>query len=178
MGIVDIIIIGLLVLLLIIGISKGFVKQAFSLIAWAAAIIVPLLFYGPVTKLVAGDVDLIPFSTTAIVFVGLFIGTFVVVKIIGAIFGNNLHKTAIGVVDRLLGAAWGVAKGLVIVSLIFLAMEWMADLPLIGEKITDFIASNITVESSIGIGKYLYENNLILKLMEALNLSSIPLEVN
>lgn len=176
MAIVDIIIIGLLVLLLFIGISKGFIKQAFSLIAWAAAIIVPLFFYGPITKLVAGDVDPIPFSTTAIVFVGLFIVTFVFVKIIGSIFGKNIHKTALGFIDRLLGATWGIARALIIISLVFLVLDWLSGLPLAGETITTFISNNITASSSMGIGKYLYENNLLLKLMELLNLSNLPLE--
>lgn len=178
MGIVDIVIIGLLLLMFLIGLGKGFVKQAFSIIAWVAAIVVPLFFYGPVTKIVAGDVEPIPFSTTAIVFVGMFIITFVIVKIIGSVFGKNLHKTALGFIDRILGAAWGVARGLVIISLIFLAMGWLSGLPLIGEKVATFVATNITVETSIGIGKYLYENNLLLKLMEILNLSKLPLELN
>lgn len=178
MALVDIIIIGLLTLMLLIGLKKGFVKQAFSLIAWGAAVVVPLFFYGPVTKIVAGDVDPIPFSTTAIVFVSMFVVTFVVVKIIGSIFKKNIHKTALGVIDRLLGAGWGLARAIIIISLAFLAMDWLSGLPLIGDTITNFVNNNITVESSIGIGKYLYENNLLLKLMGLLNISDLPLDLN
>lgn len=176
MGIVDIVIIGLLLLLLLIGIGKGFIKQAFNIIAWLGAIVVPLLFYGPVTKIVAGDVDPVPFSTTAIVFVCLFIVTFILIKIIGKMLGDGTQKTALGIIDRLLGAAWGLAKGLIIISVVFLAINWLAGLPLIGEKIQVFIDNNIIGHSTIGIGKYLFENNLLLKLMEVINLSKLPLE--
>jgi membrane protein required for colicin V production len=177
MGVIDIIIIALLGLMLIIGISKGFVKQIFSLISWAAAIIVPLLFYSPVTKLIAGDVDPIPFSTTAIVFVAMFLITFVVVRIIGSIFGKNIHKSPLGFIDRLLGAAWGITRALLIISIVFITMEWAATLPLIGVPITNLINTQLTSETGVGLAKYLYENNLLLKLMEVLNLSQISLEL-
>lgn len=167
MGIVDTIIIIILGLLLFFGLYKGFIKQVFSIGAWFLAVLVPFLFSGKVTELIGDKLPDTGLSANSLVFAGLFILTFIIVKIIGHKLGKSVQKGALGWVDRLLGGIWGLAKGLLIVSVVLLLAKGLTSLPLVGEKILEFI----TIQLKLGTpgftpAKYLYENNLLLKLIE------------
>jgi membrane protein required for colicin V production len=169
MGIINTIILILLGLLLFFGLYKGFIKQVFSIGAWFLAILVPFLFSKPVTSLIGESKDNSAFGTRSLVFVGLFILTFLIVKIIGHKIGNTIQKGALGWIDRFLGGLWGAAKGLIIVSLALLLIKGIVSIPFIGTPVLEFITSDLKLGSSeFGIGKYLYENNLLLKLIKVL----------
>ncbi len=162
MGTIDTIILIILGLLLFFGLYKGFVKQVFSIAAWILAIGIPFFFTKPVTKLI-GDMDIIKSSNlSSFIFVGLFIITFIIVKIIGHKLGKSIQKGALGLVDRILGGAWGLAKGLIIISLALLILKGLTTLPLIGDSVLKFVNTELKLnEEGFGIGKYLYNNNLL-----------------
>lgn len=167
MGIIDTVIIILLSVLVVTGFAKGFIKQIFSIGAWALAIIVPITFTGVVNNLIGDKLPNVSIGTTSIIFVGLFIVTFIIIKIIGHSLGKSVQKGALGWVDRLLGLAWGLAKGLIIICVFFLVVKFLTTLPLIGNTVLEFISKDLELEKeSFMVGRYLYNNNLLLKLLE------------
>lgn len=175
MGIFDIIILVLLVILLFLGLSKGFIKQISSIFSWIIAFIVPLLFTNGVMNLFVAEENQ-DFFTSAIVFASLFVGTFIIVRIIGKIFSKAVNKTPLTIFDKVLGGAWGLVKGLIIISLVFLLFQWLITAPFIGEGFNEFLTEQLKLDTdTMTIARYLYENNLITLTLEKFRQE--PLEI-
>ena len=169
MGIIDTIIIIVLGLLLLFGLYKGLIKQIFSIGAWFLAVLVPFLFSNQITALIGDKLPNTGLSANSLVFAGLFIITFVIVKIIGHSLGKSVQKGALGWIDRILGGVWGLAKGLLIISVILLLAKGLTSLPFVGDKVLEVLTKQLQLGTpGFSLGKYLYENNLLLKLIELL----------
>lgn len=167
MGILDISVISIIVLFVFLGLTKGFIKQVTSIASWIIAFVVPLLFTNEVVKIVIEEEKQGEIYSSAIVFACLFIITFIIVRIIGKIVSKSMEKVGIGFFDSLLGAIWGLAKALIIISLIFLLFKWLVNAPFIGESLQNFLAKDIKLETDhFSIAKFLYENNLITLTLE------------
>jgi len=166
MGIFDIIILVLLVILLFLGLSKGFIKQISSIFSWIIAFIVPLLFTNGVMNLFVAEENQ-DFFTSAIVFASLFVGTFIIVRIIGKVFSKAVNKTPLTIFDKVLGGTWGLIKGLIIISLAFLLLQWLVNAPFIGDGLNDFLTAHLQLDTdTMTIARFLYENNLITLTLE------------
>jgi membrane protein required for colicin V production len=98
----------------IISLARGFIKEAFSLVIWIAAVVIAKLFNRQVESLL---VDIIA-TPSVRVFVA-FIGIFLIVLLAGALisFGVGLLVKATGLsgTDRLVGMLFGCARGLFVV---------------------------------------------------------------
>jgi len=102
------------------GFMRGFVQEVLSLLAWFVAVIAVRLFLAPVTDLTglwigAGA------AASMLAFVGLFGLTFFAGKILARAMGQRVRTSVIGSVDRVLGAGFGLLKGLVVATVAFLA---------------------------------------------------------
>lgn len=169
MGIIDTAIIILLGVLVFLGLAKGFVKQVFSMGAWILALAVPLLFGKTITNIFSDQIPDTALGKSSLVFIALFLVTFILMKIIGHMFSKSVKKGALGWVDRLLGVVWGLAKGLVIISVVLLLAKALTTLPFIGEDVLTFLTNDMKLGSTQFMpGRYLYENNLLLKFIESL----------
>ncbi|MDD4212299.1 MAG: CvpA family protein [Bacilli bacterium] len=161
MGIIDIVIIALAGLLAVIGMFRGFVKELFSLGGWIISIGVAFFLSNPVAPIVVSMTGLeAGFTANALTFVGLFLVSFIIIKIISHSLSKSIQKGALGFVDRLFGIVWGLGKALIIIGLLFLAADYLKTLPFVGTTITNFMTSDLKLETeTMGIGRYLYENN-------------------
>lgn len=102
------------------GFMRGFVQEVLSLLAWFVAVIAVRLFLAPVTDLTglwigAGA------AASMLAFVGLFGLTFFAGKMLARAVGERVRTSMIGPVDRMLGAGFGLLKGLVVATVAFLA---------------------------------------------------------
>lgn len=102
------------------GFMRGFVQEVLSLLAWFVAVIAVRLFLAPVTDMVgvwmgAGA------ATSMLAFAGLFALTFFAGKMLARAMGERVRTSMIGSVDRVLGAGFGLLKGLVVATVAFLA---------------------------------------------------------
>jgi membrane protein required for colicin V production len=102
------------------GFMRGLVQEALSLLAWVVAVIAVRLFLAPVTDLVGLWME--PGGAASILaFAGLFAVTFFTGKMVARWVGQRTRASMLGSVDRVLGAGFGVVKGLVVATLAFLA---------------------------------------------------------
>lgn len=167
MGTLDIIIVVFCGLLLLLGFKKGITKQLFSIGAWLIAFAASFFFAIPALIIFLGEQENISLSTQAIAYISVFLIVFIMIKLIGRAMSKSAKKSVLGIFDRLLGGAWGLAKGLIIISLLLLLMRTVITLPFIGEPILAFITEDMQLESEgFGIAKYLYENNLVLLIID------------
>jgi membrane protein required for colicin V production len=144
---------------LVLGTMRGFVRELLSLAALVVAIAALKLLHTPATDALEGPVG--TWAGAAVLAFALIFGTvFLLGKLVAHRVGGATRRSAIGPVDRVLGAGFGALKGLIVATLLYLAANlvydiwagrqaqrpgWMADsrtYPLLnasGRAIVDFV---------------------------------------
>jgi membrane protein required for colicin V production len=155
----DIIVLFLLLGGLVLGGLKGFVHEMLTLGAWVVAIAALKILHTPVTEALQGPVG--SWSGAAVLAFLLVFGiVFILGKIVAGRIGGATKRSVIGPLDRVLGAGFGMLKGLILATLLYLGAnlvfdvwagrsaprpEWMANsrtYPLLnasGSAIVDFV---------------------------------------
>lgn len=118
---IDIGIVVLILLSAIVGFVRGFVREAFSLATWIAAIVVAFLFFEQFAAM-------LPFNITndlarlGVSFLLIFLGVLILGSLINYLFNKAVHAMGLGGADRVLGGAFGVIRGALIVTLVVLLL--------------------------------------------------------
>lgn len=105
----------------LVGVLRGFVKEVFSLLIWALAFFVAYQYGGNLAVLMEDHVAL-PSARAVMGFAGLFIAVLLIGGLINYLVGRLVETTGLSGTDRLLGGAFGAARGLAIVTVFLLAM--------------------------------------------------------
>ena len=99
---------------ILVGIFRGFIKEAFSLAVWIAAFWAAFTFSDGVAELMTEGVTL-PSARVAIAFIGIFLLTLLVGGLLNYLIGELVVKTGLSGTDRLFGSVFGGVRGLVLV---------------------------------------------------------------
>ncbi len=121
----DILVVLLIAAGLLLGFLRGFVAEILSLFAWILAILALRYFHGPVSDLLEGPVGS---GAWLLAFVLVFGIVFALGKLASRRLGGRVRRSVVGPLDRLLGALFGALKGLIIATLLFLALNFAFDL--------------------------------------------------
>ncbi|MEJ2383931.1 MAG: CvpA family protein [Xanthomonadales bacterium] len=119
MGWPDYAILTVIAISILVGALRGFIREVFSLVVWAAAFFVAYHFAGDVADLMAETVTL-PSARTAMGFAGLFIAVLLVGGLINYLLGKLVTTTGLSGTDRLLGGVFGAVRGLALVVAVLL----------------------------------------------------------
>lgn len=115
----DYVVFGIITISILVGAIRGFIKEAFSLVVWAAAFLVAFLYSGALALQLESYIEL-PSARTSLAFVGLFLLVLLVGGLITFLVGKLVEKTGLSGTDRLLGGVFGGVRGLAIVLAIIL----------------------------------------------------------
>jgi len=115
----DYAILGAIVISILVGALRGFIKEVFSLVVWAAAFIIAYQYGGDIASLMEGHISL-PSARTAMGFTGLFIVVLLIGGLLNYILGRLVESTGLSGTDRLLGGVFGAARGLALVIAVLL----------------------------------------------------------
>ncbi len=114
---VDIVILIITVLSSVFGLWRGLIKEVLSLLTWIAALLVSRVYSEPLAGLMTGMIQ-----NDGIRYVSAFAILFVIVMMLGTFLNFLMSKllsvTGLKLADRLLGAVFGVARGVIIVLVI------------------------------------------------------------
>jgi membrane protein required for colicin V production len=103
----------------LVGVLRGFIKEVFSLLVWAAAFLVAYQFGGDVAAMMEDAVSL-PSARSAMGFTGLFVAVLLVGGLLNYLLGRLVESTGLSGTDRLLGGVFGAARGLGLVVAVLL----------------------------------------------------------
>ena len=115
----DYAILGTIGISILVGALRGFIKEVFSLLVWAAAFIIAYQYGGNIATLMEDHVSL-PSARTAMGFTGLFVSVLLIGGLLNYLLGRLVESTGLSGTDRLLGGVFGAARGLALVVAVLL----------------------------------------------------------
>lgn len=118
---IDITILVVIVLSALLGVVRGFVREALSLAGWALATWVALEFSPGLSSLMAGAITLDSLRFV-IAFLLLFIATLILAAVLNHLISQTVRKSSASGADRAAGALFGLLRGVVIVAVLI----WLA----------------------------------------------------
>ncbi len=139
----DIIVLTLLAGGAILGFKNGFVHAAISLIAWIAGIFALRLFHAPVSAMLKEPVGN-DSGAAALALIGLYLGVYLLGKLIASALGRRTRKSLLGPIDRVLGFGFGALKGLIAATLAYLLITMVHDIIWPGEGQPEWITQGRT----------------------------------
>jgi len=98
----------------LLGLWRGVVGEILALAAWIAAFLVALIVAEDVANLLSGRIAE-PGMRLAAAYVLVFVGVFLVFAVARMLISLMLKAVGLGLPDRLLGAAFGVLRGVLVV---------------------------------------------------------------
>ena len=110
----DLAILGLLLVSILVSIFRGFIREAFSLLVWLAAIYLALYSAGGLAERMGPWIEM-PSARLIIAFVGVFVLVLVVGGLCNYLLGRLVQSTGLSGTDRLLGGLFGLVRGLALV---------------------------------------------------------------
>jgi membrane protein required for colicin V production len=111
----------------VFGALRGFVQEALSMIAWVLIILAVRMFHAPATAALAEAVGS-DSGAAVLAFLALVIVIFALGKWIAKSIGARSRRSLLGPIDRMLGFGFGMVKGLIIATLLFLLFVMGFDL--------------------------------------------------
>lgn len=109
----DYAVLGVFAVSLVLGAWRGLVREVVSVLGWVIAFLAANLLAGPVGPAMPQVIPT-PELRVAAAFVAVFIGSLVVTTLVALLLSKVIKAVGLGGVDRLLGAAFGAARGLLI----------------------------------------------------------------
>lgn len=119
----DIVVIGIIVLSGLFALARGLVKEVLSIASWGGAVLVTLFGFIPMRPIAR---DIIEWQLAADLVTGaaLFLGSLFIFSYLSHFVAKLVQGSAVGALDRSLGFLFGLARGLLIVVVLFLGLSW------------------------------------------------------
>jgi membrane protein required for colicin V production len=110
----DYAVIGVFAVSVALGAWRGLVREVLSILGWVIAFLAANLLAGPLGPEMPHAIPS-PELRVAAAYVGVFVASLVVTGLVGLLLSKIVKAVGLGGVDRLLGALFGAARGLLIV---------------------------------------------------------------
>lgn len=107
---------------MLISLLRGFVREAFSLAGWVLGFIVAMVFSDRLAYLLGGFVN-DETGRYILAFALLFVLTLIAVALAGKLLLSLVQFAGLGMLDRVLGMAFGFARGVVILLAVVMLRE-------------------------------------------------------
>jgi membrane protein required for colicin V production len=109
----DYAVIGVFAISLLVGAWRGLVREVVSILGWVIAFLAANLFAGPLGPSMPEAIPT-PELRLAAAYVAVFIGSLILTSLAGLILSKVVKAVGLGGIDRLLGALFGAARGVLI----------------------------------------------------------------
>lgn len=120
---IDISILVVVLLSVVIGIFRGFVKEVLSLINWGTAVFASIYFHESAQQYLKGSIDSQTASSIA-AFVAVFLVFLILGSLITHFIGYLVKKSGLGGTDRMLGLMFGFVRGVMVSAVLLAAISF------------------------------------------------------
>ncbi len=110
----DYAVIGVFAASLVLGAWRGLVREVLSILGWVIAFLAANLFAGPLGPAMPQAIPS-PELRVAAAYLVVFVGSLVATSLVGLLLSKIVKAVGLGGTDRMLGALFGIARGLLIV---------------------------------------------------------------
>jgi membrane protein required for colicin V production len=111
---------------LVFGFLRGFLAELLSLFAWFAAIVALRYFHAPAERALEGPIGTVS-GASMLAFALVFGLVFLAGRLAARRVGARVRNSVVGPIDRVLGAGFGMVKGLIGATLLYLAFSLVYD---------------------------------------------------
>lgn len=118
----DIAVVVVLLVSTVLAVARGFVRETLSILAWAAAAIATLYLGPPFAKFLAARIST-PLLGPVLAFAGIFLIVLIPLSFLSFRLSERVRKSPVGTLDRSLGVAFGLVRGLVLIGIAYLAIS-------------------------------------------------------
>lgn len=112
---------------IILSVMRGLVREVLAIVGWIAAFYVAKTYVDQLVPMMPADIPTESLRVLA-AFLVLFLATLLVASLLTIALATLVKKIGLGWMDRLLGAVFGVARGVLIVCVIVL-LAGLTDIP-------------------------------------------------
>lgn len=148
--IVDAVIAGVVLLSALFAYSRGFTREVFTLGIWVVAALAALNFYPIVEPILRDFVDLGDLTPWAAIVIA-FVIALVVLMIVGGAIASFVSNSALGPIDKGLGFLFGIARGLVLLALVWIFVGGSNPAALQDEAITTSYGGDIVADTAAAL---------------------------
>ncbi|MCK9503034.1 MAG: CvpA family protein [Porticoccaceae bacterium] len=106
---------------ILISIVRGFIREALSLLIWAAAFVGATVFHQEMAGYFASLVDT-PSLRALVAWVVLFFGILMAGSLLSFLLGQLVETTGLSGTDRLLGSVFGALRGFIVVMVVLIIL--------------------------------------------------------
>ena len=117
---VDFLVVAVVLVSTVYAAYRGFLNETLTIFAWAAAAFATL-YFGPWLVPMARGMIATPWLAEAAAYAGVFLVVFIPLSFMSHRFSQTVKNSPIGPLDRGLGIAFGVVRGLVVVGICYIA---------------------------------------------------------
>lgn len=122
--VLDLVVLAVLAISALLAFLRGFVHEVLAVVAWIGAIFA--VFYGlPYLRPYAQDVIANPLIADIAAGAFIFVVALIVLSLLTGLLTTRVKGSALNALDRSLGFIFGLARGAVLVCLVYIALQWM-----------------------------------------------------
>ena len=162
---IDMVFIVIIVACVLLSVLKGFVSSFFGKATFIVAVLLGIVFAPKLDVFVSNYIN-IPYVTTVISFLLVFIVSFLVLKVIQLIIKSIFSGEIMGSLDKALGFFWGLVEGLLIVGVIcvilivqpFFDLTELLSNSFFASKILPLFVNTESIKASINITYDFFSN--------------------
>ncbi|MDD1621741.1 MAG: CvpA family protein [Methylococcaceae bacterium] len=114
---IDYAIAGIIAISAVMGLLRGFIKEAFALLTWIVAIWVGMQYSRDLSIILEKTITY-PSARIAVAFAILFFATLILGGLINFLLSQLVEKTGLTGSDRLVGMGFGIVRGAVLVAVL------------------------------------------------------------
>jgi len=118
----DLTILAILVLSIVVSLFRGLIREVLSLLIWVGAFWLAWTFVDTGANWLQPYIEL-PSARHLLAFVALFLVALIVGGMINYLVGKMITKTGLGATDRFFGMFFGLARGIIAVTLLVLFLQ-------------------------------------------------------
>ncbi|MBI3708148.1 MAG: CvpA family protein [Proteobacteria bacterium] len=124
-NITDLVVVGVVLISGLIALARGFVREVLSLVGWVGAALFTLWSFSHARPYARAWIES-PLLADIATGVALFLASLIVFSLVGHGLSSLVRKSALSALDRTLGFVFGLARGVVLLALAYIALaSWV-----------------------------------------------------